>query len=163
MSSRWTCQRAPKRTSGYYRYVLRPEASLETRIFSKRNCKTKISALSSYREKSFSLQSFLDPWVSGSFQSGNKLPSPFLAHRKGSLCHLCSEDVAPRSSQEFPVVLQAGQRPGTFPITGGFSLLIRFLCLWLTQSLLQRFHLPGASIQDTAGRQFLACCPATAL
>lgn len=60
----------------------------------------------------------------------------------GSLCHLCSEDIAPFSSQEFPVVLQAGQRTGTFPITAGFFLLIRFVCLWLTQPVLQRFHLP---------------------
>lgn len=43
----------------------------------------KLSVLSNYLEKSSSLQSLLDPSVSGSFQSCNKLPSPFLAHRNG--------------------------------------------------------------------------------
>lgn len=84
LARRLVLKKAPKRTSSYYRYVLRPQTVLETwDIQQKKLQDSKLRSSLAYWRRAPSLQSLLHPSISVSFQSCNKLPSPFLAHRNG--------------------------------------------------------------------------------
>lgn len=80
-----------------------------------------------------------------------------------SPCHLCSLDTVPCSSQESPLVLQAGTRTGTFPIPAGFSLLSGFRCIWLPSPYCRGLTWPRISTQATARRHLSCLLPSHSL
>ena len=113
-----------------------------------------MSSLATWR-RAPSLQSLLHQFPVVSKVAIN-YPVPSWSIGMGSLCHLCSVDIAPCFSQKSPLALQAGTMTGTFPITAGFSLLNGFGCIWLPSPYCRGLTWPRISTQATARRQ-LSC------